>query len=210
MKRNPQSRKKAVPLRIQPVARTSISEEIARQIIMLIATGDLLPSQRLLSERELCEQIGASRSSLREALRCLSIVGVLNARFGAGTSVSMDGEAFLRRIVEWPPITENMMSRISWTYASLWRAFRLRMRRSVQTRRIFEKFQDLIAKMKLAGKDVRKFAILGVEFHVVLAKATGECPGVRLGLDDPQSSGANPSEGFAASRRAAALDQRAY
>ena len=159
--------------KIRPVTRTSISEEIAKQIIKLISTGELQPGQRLPSERELCEQFGASRSSLREALRCLSIVGVLNARVGDGTSVAADGETFLRRIVEWRLITErhdveNLMEvRIGLEGVS---AANAALRASEEDIR---KFQDLLAKMKLAARDARKFAILDVEFHVALAKASG-------------------------------------
>ena len=159
--------------KITPVTRTSISEEIAKQIIKLISTGELQPGQRLPSERELCEQFGASRSSLREALRCLSIVGVLNARVGDGTSVAADGETFLRRIVEWRLITErhdveNLMEvRIALEGVS---AANAALRASEED---IGKFQNLLAKMKLAAKDARKFAILDVEFHLALAKASG-------------------------------------
>jgi GntR family transcriptional repressor for pyruvate dehydrogenase complex len=159
--------------KIRPVTRTSISEEIAKQIIKLISTGELQPGQRLPSERELCEQFGASRSSLREALRCLSIVGVLNARVGDGTSVAADGETFLRRIVEWRLITErhdveNLMEvRIALEGVA---AANAALRASEED---IGKFQNLLAKMKLAAKDARKFAILDVEFHLALAKASG-------------------------------------
>lgn len=159
--------------KIRPVIRTSISEEIAKQIIKLISTGELQPGQRLPSERELCAQFGASRSSLREALRCLSIVGVLNARVGDGTSVATDGETFLRRIVEWRLITErhdveNLMEvRIGLEGVS---AANAALRASEED---IGRFQDLIAKMKLARDDARKFAVLDVEFHIALAKASG-------------------------------------
>ncbi len=73
----------------------------------LIATGDLKPGQRLPSERELCVRFGTGRSSLREALRCLSIVGVLNARVGEGTSIAVNGDKFLGKILEWRLITEQ-------------------------------------------------------------------------------------------------------
>ena len=169
----PQSQASFPAPKIRPVTRTSISEEIAKQIIKLISTGELQPGQRLPSERDLCEQFGASRSSLREALRCLSIVGVLNARVGDGTSVAADGETFLRRIVEWRLITErhdveNLMEvRIALEGVS---AANAALRASEEDIR---KFQGLLAKMKQAAKDARKFAILDVEFHVALAKASG-------------------------------------
>lgn len=167
------SRSSFVAPKIRPVTRTSISEEIAKQIIKLISTGELQPGQRLPSERDLCEQFGASRTSLREALRCLSIVGVLNARVGDGTSVAADGETFLRRIVEWRLITErhdveNLMEvRIALEGVS---AANAALRAGEGDIR---KFQDLLAKMKLAAKDARKFAVLDVEFHVAVAKASG-------------------------------------
>src|SRR5665213_3120320 len=107
MKRLRQSRAKAVESKIRRVTKISISEEIAKQIMDLISNGDLKPGQHLPSERELCGLFGASRSSLREALRCLSIVGVLNARVREGTSVAVDGGKFLRRIMEWRLITEK-------------------------------------------------------------------------------------------------------
>src|SRR6185312_17419439 len=101
------SRTKKVQSKIRPVTKISISEEIAQQIMDLISNGDLKAGQRLPSERELCKNFGAGRSSLREALRCLSIVGVLNARVGEGTSVAVDGSKFLGKIVEWRLITEK-------------------------------------------------------------------------------------------------------
>src|SRR5580698_8259699 len=93
--------------KIRRVTKLSISEDIAQQIMDLIANGDLKAGQRLPSERELCKHFGAGRSSLREALRCLSIIGVLNARVGEGTSVASDGGKFLGKIIEWRLITEK-------------------------------------------------------------------------------------------------------
>lgn len=173
MKESLHARPRLVVPKIRPVIRTSISEEIAKQIIKLISTGELQPGQRLPSERDLCEQFGASRSSLREALRCLSIVGVLNARVGDGTSVATDGETFLRRIVEWRLITEKhdvenlMQVRIALEGVS---AANAALRASPED---IGRFRDLLAKMKLAAKDARKFAMLDVDFHLALAKASG-------------------------------------
>src|ERR1700710_2117541 len=101
------SRIRGIAPKIRPVLKVSISDEIVSQIMELIARGDLVPGQRLPSERELCIRFGTGRSSLREALRCLSIVGVLNARVGEGTSVASDGGKFLGRILEWRLITEQ-------------------------------------------------------------------------------------------------------
>src|ERR1700681_7878 len=106
-KKIPIPREKPFRAKIRPIKKTSISDEIVDQIMSLIAKGDLKPGQRLPSERELCKNFGAGRSSLREALRCLCIVGVLNARVGEGTSVAVDGAKFLGKIVEWRVMTEQ-------------------------------------------------------------------------------------------------------
>lgn len=167
-----QSQPKFVKSKIRPITKISISEEIAKQIISLISSGDLQPGQRLPSERELCEHFGASRSSLREALRCLSIVGVLNARVGDGTSVAEDGGKFLRKIVEWRLITEkhdieNLMEvRIALEGVS---AANAALRATEDDMKLFH---DLLEKMKRALKDAKKFAVLDVEFHIAVAKAS--------------------------------------
>src|ERR1700726_3292040 len=101
------TREKPFKAKLRPIKKPSISDDIVDQIMSLIASGDLKPGQQLPSERELCEHFGTGRSSLREALRCLCIVGVLTARAGEGTSVASDGGKFLGKIVEWRIITEQ-------------------------------------------------------------------------------------------------------
>ncbi|WP_243229449.1 FadR/GntR family transcriptional regulator [Microbacterium sp. CIAB417] len=54
----------------------------------LIADGELRPGDRLPSEGELCEHLGVSRGSLREAIRMLAALGVLDTRHGSGSYVS--------------------------------------------------------------------------------------------------------------------------
>ena len=53
----------------------------------LIADGTLRPGDRLPSEGELCDQLGVSRGSLREAIRMLSALHVLDTRHGSGSYV---------------------------------------------------------------------------------------------------------------------------
>jgi GntR family transcriptional regulator, transcriptional repressor for pyruvate dehydrogenase complex len=54
----------------------------------LISSGEFTAGARLPTERELTQRFGVSRSSLREAVRALTLVGVLEPRVGDGTYVT--------------------------------------------------------------------------------------------------------------------------
>ncbi|MDK2821331.1 MAG: GntR family transcriptional regulator, transcriptional repressor for pyruvate dehydrogenase complex [Clostridia bacterium] len=72
---------------LKPIRTKKIYEEIVCQIKQLISEGKLKPGERLPSERELAENLGVSRASVREALSALRTVGVLEIRPGEGTFV---------------------------------------------------------------------------------------------------------------------------
>ncbi|GAP52784.1 GntR family transcriptional regulator [Streptomyces azureus] len=54
----------------------------------MIGEGRLEPGQRLPTERDLAVQLGISRSSMREAIRALTVLGLLEARHGSGIYVT--------------------------------------------------------------------------------------------------------------------------
>lgn len=173
MKDIAQFRGKSVESKIRPIRKVSIAEEIAKQIMELISSGALRPGQRLPSERELCEHFDASRSSVREALRGLSMVGVLNARVGNGTSVAANGGMFMRKVMELRMVTEkhdidNLLEvRLALEVMSAARAAKN------ATEEDLNELRDLVAKMKACGSNEAQFARLDAEFHVVIAKASG-------------------------------------
>src|SRR5229473_2981461 len=68
------------------IRRNKVYEEVARQIERLILKK-LRPGDKLPSERELTELLGVSRSSIRDGIRRLELVGLVEPRQGAGTVV---------------------------------------------------------------------------------------------------------------------------
>ena len=66
-----------------------VSEEISEVIINSINSGDLEVGDKLPPERLLSEELGVSRSSLREALCILSGMGYINSAIGSGSYVKM-------------------------------------------------------------------------------------------------------------------------
>ncbi len=66
----------------------------------LISSGDLSPGSRLPAERELAVSFGVSRSSLRQALKVLEIMGVISQRVGDGTYLNAAAPAILSEPME--------------------------------------------------------------------------------------------------------------
>ncbi|MGC9398070.1 MAG: FadR/GntR family transcriptional regulator [Anaerolineae bacterium] len=94
-------------LTFKPVERTTVSEKIAKRIIALINTGKLKPGDKLPSERELMEQLHVSRSPIREALRSLSLIGLLETRPGDGTYISQHLTPALVNQIDWSMLIEK-------------------------------------------------------------------------------------------------------
>ncbi|WP_433474295.1 FadR/GntR family transcriptional regulator [Spirillospora sp. CA-142024] len=72
----------------EPAPKTTVTQRAIEQIKAKLASGDLLPGQRLPTERDLAAELGLSRSSMREAIRALTMLGILEARHGAGVYVT--------------------------------------------------------------------------------------------------------------------------
>ena len=80
----------------------AVTDEAIDQLKEMIISGRLRPGDRLPREADLASDLGVSRNSLREAVRALSLVRVLDVRQGAGTYVTslepallMDALAFV-------------------------------------------------------------------------------------------------------------------
>lgn len=70
---------------IVPIKKTRVAQEVADRIRVLLLDGTFPPGQPLPSERHLAEQFGVSRGSIRDALRTLETIGLLETRHGQGT-----------------------------------------------------------------------------------------------------------------------------
>lgn len=81
-------------------------DDVVEQVRAAIIDGSITAGERLPSERDLAEQFGVSRATLREALRALEAVGLVEIRVGAhGGAFATDGDVSrsvdsLRRIFE--------------------------------------------------------------------------------------------------------------
>jgi GntR family transcriptional repressor for pyruvate dehydrogenase complex len=77
------------------------STQVREQLEQAIERGEYNPGDRLPSERELAELFGVSRVSVREALRSLEAVGLVEVRHGAGTIVLDPTQRATRDLSRW-------------------------------------------------------------------------------------------------------------
>ncbi len=156
----------------ETITKTSLSEEIAVQIMRLISNGDLKPGEKLPSERDLRLRFGVGRSSLREALRCLAIVGVLESRAGEGTFLALNPDKFLGRVLGWRVATErknveNLMSvRLALETETASHAARN------PTEEQIRELDDAVAKMSALYDSPKQFVQEDVAFHLVIARVS--------------------------------------
>src|SRR4029453_12493547 len=66
----------------------SVTTEAIEKVKEMILSGELHPGAKLPRENELAERLGVSRSSLREAVRALAALNVIETRQGDGTYVT--------------------------------------------------------------------------------------------------------------------------
>ncbi|MCM2972751.1 MULTISPECIES: GntR family transcriptional regulator [Larsenimonas] len=71
-----------------PLRQPRLADVITERLEAMMLEGSLLPGQKLPPERELAEQFGVSRPSVREAIQKLSARGLLTSRQGGGNFVS--------------------------------------------------------------------------------------------------------------------------
>lgn len=94
-----------------------IHKQVAEQIRLAIAENRLIPG-RIISERELSLATGASRPSVREAIRELEADGLVKSRRGLGVEVIELSETEARDVYEVRAVLESMATRLFTTRAS--------------------------------------------------------------------------------------------
>jgi GntR family transcriptional repressor for pyruvate dehydrogenase complex len=81
------------------ITRERLSEQVVQQLQLLISAGELQPGDKLPAERQLAEQLGVSRTVIREAIKTLEQRGLVKVLTGSGTYVSqMDPQVIMESI----------------------------------------------------------------------------------------------------------------
>ncbi len=161
------------PLIVQLDRRESVSNELTRKLVdHLVTDGRLKPGDRLPSERQLAETLGIGRSAVRDAIRSLSLLGLIEVRQGSGSYVKEPDSEVLPQIIEWGMMLgeRNIMdliearSHIETAVASL-----AAERKSSDDLEAIKRHLDAMSSATSTGE----FVEADVAFHIALAKAAG-------------------------------------
>jgi GntR family transcriptional regulator, transcriptional repressor for pyruvate dehydrogenase complex len=131
---------------------------VAERLRELLSDEHVAPGERLPPERELAAQLGVSRSSLREGLRRLSDLGIIESRQGSGTyRTPLD----LGDLFEVRGRLEPLAARLAAT------------RRDAHDLRNLD---EAVAEMRAALPDASHFGDADVRAHAAIVEASGSVP----------------------------------
>lgn len=155
----------------------TLARETASQIKQFIIASKLHPGDPLPSEAELCDRLGVSRSSVREAIRTLNTLEIVEVQHGRGTFV---GQASLQ------PLVETLVFRAVMVPGDDFRALHevVEVRQSLdlsEAERVCARLKgthnadlhELVDTMLVAARRGESFGEEDREFHTRLLKHTG-------------------------------------
>lgn len=160
-------------LKLKPVSRVTLGEQVATQLAEQISEGEWLPGDKLPSETELCASLRIGRSTLREALKSLAYVGLVQMRPGEGTYVLENTQLLVDRIRTGGVLrTEKELQDVSEARLILETELAAMAAERMEPADL-ERLEELLKDMERCLKgDGREYAALDVDFHLAIAKSS--------------------------------------
>lgn len=155
-----------------PVVRKTLAEQVATQLLSMVNNGVWKVGERLPTEPELCKALHVGRSSLREAIKSLMFIGIIEIRPGEGTFVAGASSGLLGRIVT----SGDSSSAVD--MADLFEARVIiepelaALCANRATKDELEKLSDIVKEMEQTLRDIDRFAECDLNFHISVARAS--------------------------------------
>ncbi len=157
---------------LDPVPRSTLSEQVAKRLAARIAAGDWKPGEKLPSESELCRAFNVGRSSLREALTSLASIGLIRVRAGGGSYVADQPSAYFTTAWLAGGVFTSEKSLADFIEARLVLETEVA---GLCAERITPKdlahMELLVRQMKSAMPDSHKFSKLDLAFHLAIGRS---------------------------------------
>lgn len=157
---------------LQPIKNTKIYTNIVEQIKKMIVDGELTPGERLPSERELAESLTVSRTSVREALRILESMDLIECRSGDGNFVAEVTMDSLAKSIAWRiPLIRGTVTEL-FEVRKIIEPGIVRIAAERANDEDIKKMQKILNKQKKLVEKGKSIFDLDNEFHYAIAEAS--------------------------------------
>lgn len=155
---------------VNPSLRNSVADTV-QHLVQSIFNSNIEPGGKLPSERQLVEMLGVTRSTVRESLKTLALIGVVQIRQGDGTYVSTETSSMLSEVVSWGMLLNTTEARqlIEARFYLETSLAELAATRSTENERA--RLAELLKKMEDVDCNDQEFADYDSEFHLEIARA---------------------------------------
>lgn len=159
---------------LKPVKKKNLYEDIALQIMQQISAGFYRPGQQLPGERDLSEQLGVNRGSLREAMRVLEFMRVVEKRAGEGVFVKDPAlesslEAMIFRFLAEDGLDMDSLTGACETIVLVESNLARLAARRIDNEGL-ARLEELTVRMDSLVDDIKAFTDLDQEFHLLVAQ----------------------------------------
>ncbi len=156
---------------LDPINKTTMVDEIVERLVGLIVDEGLKPGDRLIPERELMARLAVGRSSLREAIKTLSALGVLEIKRGTGTFVGHGDTSILAKPIAWGLfVNQSSIQQVIEARSVIevalagWAAER-------STEEEIAAIGQLLVQLEASQADMQSYVDSDVQFHLAIAEA---------------------------------------
>jgi GntR family transcriptional repressor for pyruvate dehydrogenase complex len=159
---------------MRSINRLSITDQAVQQIKNEILSGRYKIGDRIPTEKDLCQQLGIGRSTVREALRMLKALGFIEVKQGKGAFIIKTNEDSDEKIRDW--FSKNKIELIDFIQVRMSLeplAVRLTIERAsdeeiINIEKILEIFEDAVK-----SGNALDLAMMDEAFHTAIAEASG-------------------------------------
>ncbi len=152
------------------VSKTTVTSAVLEEFMRILIEGHVKPGDKIPTEQELVQMLGVGRSSVREVLSALELIGIIDRRVGDGTYISdnLNCKAFsliLTVVAQNTPVLFEARKVIEVGLAAL--------AAEKATPADLQKLEGYIVQMKEHLDEQQTFIQIDLDFHLYIAEITG-------------------------------------
>jgi GntR family transcriptional regulator, transcriptional repressor for pyruvate dehydrogenase complex len=156
-------------LPLEPIEQSTMSELVAKRLLKLLSNGTLKAGDKIPPERDLAARLHVGRTTLREALKLLTISGLLETRRGDGTYVCGEFGNLLSHQLAWPVLLSTHDVDMVMEVRSPLEVQAARLAAERATPADLERIGVFRQLLTIEGRDTERETSLDLEFHDAIA-----------------------------------------